>query len=104
MIAILDGSTDETVSVFGSPVLCVDVEDHTGCWFRKRRAKVGSRRSYSLVEPPKDIKNERWNQSGFDSRPATPPLSENRQTRDEVKTFSPLDRRLRLKLDSSILK
>jgi hypothetical protein len=101
MIAVLDGNTDEVVSLFRSHVHCIDNEENTGCWFRKRRV---ARRSYSLAEPPDNTNYERWNQSGFDTHPVTPPVSENRRNRDEVKTFPPLGRRQRSSLGSSIFK
>jgi hypothetical protein len=104
MMAILDGNADGVVSVFCSHVHCVDNEENTGCWFRKRRVKTGARRSYSLVEPPDNTNYERWNQSGFDAHPITPPVSENRRNRDEIKTFPPLGRRQRSNLGASILK
>lgn len=105
MMAILDGNTDEVVSVFRSHFHCVDDEENTtGCWFRKRRVKTGARRSYSFAEPPGNTNYEKWNQSGFDAHPVTPPVSENRRNRDEVKTFPPLRRRQPSNLGSFILK
>lgn len=104
MMAILDGNAGEVVSVFRSHVQCVDGEENAGCWFRKRRLKTGARRSYSFGEPPDNVKYERWNQSGFDAHPVTPPVSENRRNRVEIKTFPHLSRRRWSSLDTSTLK
>jgi hypothetical protein len=57
-----------------------------------------------LAEPPEIINHERWNQSGFDAHPVTPPLSDSRRNRDEIKTFPPRGRRHRSYLGSFILK
>jgi hypothetical protein len=57
-----------------------------------------------LAEPPENVNHERWSQSGFDAHPVTPPVSENRRNRDEVKTFPLIGRRQLSNLGSSILK
>jgi hypothetical protein len=89
MMAVLDGSTDDSVSVFRSYIQYADVEENSGCWFRKRRDRIRARRSYSLAEPPENISGGRWNQTGFDVHPASPPEF-NFRIADEGKTRSSL--------------
>lgn len=87
MITVLCGNADVSVSLARSYVYYGDGDDDTGCCSRKRKVKERTRRRYSLDETSVNVNHERWNQSGFDARPITPPLSDNRRGLDEMRTL-----------------
>jgi hypothetical protein len=104
VITVLRGNADVSVSLARSYVYYGDGEEYSGCFSRKRKAKTRAQRRYSLDEPPVNVNRERWNQSGFDARPVTPPLPENRRDPDEMKTLPSVGRRRRSSLGSFCLK
>lgn len=51
-----------------------DPGDYIGCWSRKR----AKRRSYSVADAMKETNSSaKWNQSDFDSKPASPVVNRN---------------------------
>jgi len=77
-----------------------DEEESIGCWLKRVfRTRI---RRYTFAQRPDVVEHELWNQYEFDSRPVTPPSSENERSRDASIFLSPGRRRWTL-LGSFIL-
>jgi hypothetical protein len=104
VITVLHGNADVSVSVARSYVYYGDGDDDIGCCLRRSKAKTRGRRRYSLDSAPVNASRERWNPSGFDIRPVSPTLSENRRSLHAMNTLPSVGRRRQSSVGSFRLK